>query len=378
MKKTDILVIFTGGTIATAPPVNGVKAQEVFHKPVTERSADDYFLLRKYKDTQANYLREHGITFHTRQPLETDSSNMTLTHWNALLADFKAIDFSQYAGVIITHGTDTIGYTAPLVAILLSHLTIPVVMVSSNEHLRSPLANGHKNFADSVAFIVTQSSNDPDLRKICGTYVAYSYDLRTTTFYIATEVKQSQAFVNRYESRTGTDFGYMENNQFYVTNIDRANRQHKDSFIYIAQFFEKWKNTGKTVLDMVEYLENKVLLLQPYIGLNYSDVHVPAGIEAVLSSTYHSYTFSLSHEPAYNVHALDDKGADIYFANYLYNEYAQADNLAGFNFLVGTTTEYAYAKLVIAYNIFGKSDPDTHKAQRDDFLKLAFNRTEFN
>lgn len=378
MKKTDILVIFTGGTIATAPPIKGVKTQEVFHKPVKERCDDDYFLIRKYKDTQASYLSEHGIRFHTRQPLETDSSNMTLTHWNILLDDFKAIDFSHYAGVIITHGTDTIGYTAPLVAILLSHLTIPVVLVSSNEHLRSPLANGHKNFMDSVAFIVTQSSNDPDLRKICGTYVAYSYDLRTTTFYIATEVKQSQAFVNRYESRTGTDFGYMENNQFYVTNIDRANRQHKDSFIHIGQFFDQWGYPGKTVLDRVSRLDNKVLLLQPYIGLNYEALQIPTGIEAILSSTYHSYTFSLSEEPDYNIHALTGKGVAVYFANYLYNEYAQADSFQGVDFLVGTTTEYAYAKLVIAYNVFPKANPDTDQAQRAAFLKLAFNNTEFN
>ena len=375
MIKTDILVIFTGGTIGTAPPVDGVKRQEAHGRKRGERDADDYFLIGRYKENKSKFIKERGISFHTRQPLETDSSNLTITKWNRLIKELKAIDFSKYAGVIITHGTDTIAFTAPLVSILLSHLDIPVIFVSSNEHLRSPLANGHKNFEDAVSFICTQSSNDPSLRKITGTYVAYSYDLKQTIFYIATEMKQSQAFVNRYESRTGVDFGYIEDGNFYVNNIDNANKLHKDTSIHIKTFLEKYGHKDETILNLVDTLENKVLMIQPYIGLDYSQINVPENIKAILHETYHSFTFSLeeTEDGRYAAGTLTkiQDHADLYFTSYYFNEYASKEemqNIKRASFILGSTVEFAYAKLLVGYNLF-----ESNKIQLFDFLKLAFN-----
>lgn len=372
---TDILVIFTGGTIGTAPPVNGVKRQEAQQKPLTQRTPADYFLLRKYMQNNQSYINERGITFHTRQPLETDSSNLTLDKWNELIADLKGVDFSQYAGVIITHGTDTIAFTAALMSIILSHLDIPVIFVSSNEHLRSPLANGHKNFEDSVSFIATQSGNDASLHKLCGTYVAYSYDLKKTIFYLATEMKQSQAYVNRYESKTGIDFGYVEQGQFYVNDIEYANKQHKDSSINIGKFLDKHGHGHQSILEMVGELTNKVLIIHPYIGLDYSTIHVPVQIRAILHATYHSFTFPLTQASGgiYGAGQLTQTQdhANLYFVSYLFNEYASKEDMAQMKrafYILGSTTEFAYAKLLVAYHLF------EHEPQkREDFLKLAFN-----
>ena len=373
--QNDILVIFTGGTIGTAPPVNGVKRQETQTKPLEKRNYTDYFLINRYLQNNRQFTKERNIQFHTKQPLETDSSFMTIAKWNTLINELKKIDFSKYAGVIITHGTDTIAFTAPLISIILSHLDIPVIFVSSNEHLRSPLANGHKNFEDAVHFICTQSSNDPALRKICGTYVAYSYDLKQTIFYIATEMKQSEAFINRYESRTGVDFGYVENGQFYVNNIDNANKLHKDSSIDIETFLTKHGYEGQSIIDLIGELENKVALIQPYIGLDYSAIQIPEHIKAILHTTYHSFTFSLeeSENGIYSAKTLTDNQdhADLYFTSYYYNEYASQEEIAGIkraSFILGSTLEFAYAKLLVGYNLF-----EHDKAKLADFLNLAFN-----
>lgn len=352
--KTNILVIFTGGTIGCAPPKDGIKNVEVSDKPIHQKTVEDYFLLTHYIKTNGQFYRDKGITFETREPLATDSSSMTISKWNVLISalkdESKNIEAGKYAGIIITHGTDTLAYTASLTGVLLAHLAVPVVFVSSNEHLRSPVANGHKNFADAINFICSQPG------KICGKYVAYSYDLKKTTIYIATQIKSSQTFIHRYESRAGVDFGYIEGGVFYVNDICKAKEMH------IAG--------NENLLNLISPLENNIMIINPYVGLDYSCFNIPQNIKAILHGTYHSSTVCLNagageekHNAEYLRRMCEEKNIGLYLAPYELNEYADDGK---FKKISNSTQELAYAKLLIGYNVFNTD------AQLEEFLKVEF------
>lgn len=366
--RTNILVIFTGGTIGCTPPKDGIKSVEISDKPVHQKTIEDYFLLTHYIQTNEQFYREKSITFETIEPLATDSSSMTIGKWNALISALKEesenIEAGKYGGIIITHGTDTLAYTASLIGVLLARLAIPVVFVSSNEHLRSPVANGHKNFADAVSFICSQSG------KISGKYVAYSYDLKKTIIYIATQIKSSQTFIHRYESRTGVDFGYIQAGIFYLDDICKAKQLHVDGNENIKKFMKDINRENENLLDLVSPLESNIMIINPYVGLDYSCFKISPNIKAVLHGTYHSSTVCLNTgigEEKNNAQYLrglcEEKKIGLYFAPYESNEYADDSK---FKKIYNSTQELAYAKLLVGYNVFSKG------TELEEFLKVDF------
>ena len=199
-----ILVVFTGGTIGSVE-VGGIKEVE---------QSKFFALIEGFKRRNL----DNNIDFETKElATKVLSENMTVDIWNRMIELVKTIDFDKYDGVIITHGTDTLAYSASVFSMLLKHVTKPVIFVSSNEMLSSPTANGHKNFEDSVLFISKGISRS-------GVFATFSYDLKKTVFYLAKHLTQSQVFINRYGSYCGQDFGYMENGVFSVADIDIAQK----------------------------------------------------------------------------------------------------------------------------------------------------------
>ena len=346
--QNEILVIFTGGTIACPPPGENEKRDVAAS---TSPSAQDFLLLRRYTEIHSRYIAENGITFSTRKPLSTLSEHLTTHGWNKLIGGLKRetadIETGKYAGIIITHGTDTLSYTAALLSILLSHLTIPCLLVSSCEPLHSPAANGHKNFADAVSFICSHPTP--------GVFVPFSYDNARTILYDAAQIKASQVFIHKYESRTGVDYGYIADGRLVKSSWDdNSARKHK----------------GANLLDMVGELENNVMIIHPYIGLDYSRLNISGNVRAVLHSTYHSSTFCLSGLPGeeknsikYLQQACDENNAALYLAPYEHNAYADD---AEFSKIPDCTLELAYAKLLVGLNIYGQG------IELDKFLTMQF------
>ena len=62
----------------------------------------------------------------------------------------------EYDGIVITHGTDTMAYTAGALSFMLRGLSKPVVLTGSQVPIESSLTDGKKNIYD--AFKVATSS----------------------------------------------------------------------------------------------------------------------------------------------------------------------------------------------------------------------------
>ncbi len=148
-----ILVIFTGGTI-------GSTAGEQW---ISLDNSTNYALINNFVKTNGNEIK-----FETLQPYSILSENLSGKEITQVCNAVRENIDGGYDGIIVTHGTDTIQYTACALAFTVNCKNVPVVMVSANYPLDDERSNGNVNFASAVKFIENKCG--------AGVFVAYKND----------------------------------------------------------------------------------------------------------------------------------------------------------------------------------------------------------
>ena len=132
MEKKKILLLTTGGTIACLPGGDGLAPAR---SEVMERELNQ---LRTYYD----------ITVLDTMCL--DSSNMRPEEWQQIATDIFR-HRKGYDGVVVSHGTDTMAYTASAVTYMLPNIDVPVVFTGSQLPLADMLSDGPDNLRTAFA-----------------------------------------------------------------------------------------------------------------------------------------------------------------------------------------------------------------------------------
>ena len=136
MKK--ICWITTGGTIASTASENGYVA--------SNKGDRLYHLL-------GSMTSQYDITIYDLFTI--DSSNMQPEEWKSIAhAVFERKD--DYDGIVITHGTDTMAYTASCLSFMLQNIDIPVVLTGSQLPLEHPLSDGQENMRLALAMAASE------------------------------------------------------------------------------------------------------------------------------------------------------------------------------------------------------------------------------
>lgn len=130
--KKHILLLTTGGTIACVPGGEGLEPQ---HSGIMERELEQ---LRSYYD----------IT--VKDVICLDSSNMTPEEWQ-LIAGAIFENRKGFDGIVVSHGTDTMAYTASAVTFQLPEIDLPVVFTGSQLPLTDFLSDGPSNLRTAFA-----------------------------------------------------------------------------------------------------------------------------------------------------------------------------------------------------------------------------------
>ena len=131
-EKKHILLLTTGGTIASMPGGEGL---EPHRADVLERELEQ---LRTYYD----------IT--VRDVMCLDSSNIRPEEWQFIATEI----FNQragYDGVVVSHGTDTMAYTASAITFMLPDIDLPVVFTGSQQPLNDVLSDAPDNLRTAFA-----------------------------------------------------------------------------------------------------------------------------------------------------------------------------------------------------------------------------------
>lgn len=129
-----ILMIATGGTIASKETENGlapaVSSQELLACVPEIGSVCDV---------------------HTVQPFNLDSTNICAAHW-LQIARIVEENYDLFDGFVVTHGTDTMAYTAAALSYLVQGSAKPVVLTGSQRSVYSRDTDARRNLADAFLF----------------------------------------------------------------------------------------------------------------------------------------------------------------------------------------------------------------------------------
>lgn len=123
MKK--ILVITTGGTISCTTSSDGLVPTDSTNKIIDSIASDDISI---------DYLNLMIL----------DSSNMQPEEWKVIASEvYKSM--KSYDGIIITHGTDTMAYTASMLSFMIQNPNVPIVFTGSQLPITHPLTDAILN-----------------------------------------------------------------------------------------------------------------------------------------------------------------------------------------------------------------------------------------
>lgn len=131
-----LLLLATGGTIASRASDHGLR-------PVLS-AADLCAALGREADT-----------IEVSDLLALDSTNITPAHWQMIARKIAALR-TNYDGFIVTHGTDTMAYTAAALYYMLENIDRPVVLTGSQRPLGTVGSDAEENLR--LAYTAASSS----------------------------------------------------------------------------------------------------------------------------------------------------------------------------------------------------------------------------
>lgn len=136
-KMKKILFITTGGTIASSDSDEGLIP-----------SLNSGEILRHLGTL------EEDVEVVCEDLLNLDSSNMQPEEWQIIARRIDEVH-TLYDGIVLTHGTDTMAYTASAISFMLSNIEIPVMITGSQLPLLHPLSDGMDNIRLAFAAAVS-------------------------------------------------------------------------------------------------------------------------------------------------------------------------------------------------------------------------------
>lgn len=270
MKK--ILIIHTGGTIGSFPKE---RAREMNKETAAKTRR---LLIENFASSKSKFARFDSMLLPADYPWQntTLSESMTLKKLSLLIKYINSLDLSLYDGLIILHGTDTLAYTAALLSFAFAKTEIPIFLVSGNRPPHDKLSNANANFTTAVELI--WGGIAPNV------YITYRNTDNVMRLYLASGIMQSENYSD--------DFRGVKNKFFELLNKKQRNIALKKCL----EFSQNRTDFAPVNSKNITGLSEKVLLIKPYTGLDYSVYKhcfdTVESFKAIVHGTYHSGTVS--------------------------------------------------------------------------------------
>ncbi len=166
MKK--ILMIGTGGTIASKPSADGLTPDLD-----SKQLIDSIPSISDICDVDCI------------QAFSLDSTNVRPEHW-LILAEIITENYDRYDGFVITHGTDTMAYTAAGLSYLIQNSKKPIVLTGAQKPIGEEITDAKRNMIDALIYAVDEGSHGVVVvfsgAVICGTRARKNYSKRFMAF----------------------------------------------------------------------------------------------------------------------------------------------------------------------------------------------------
>lgn len=162
-----LLLIGTGGTIASSNSPQGL---------VPLYGPDE--LLKYVAEVLPLCLID------TLQIMNLDSTNMHPNHWSEIAKTIEQ-NFAAYDGFVITHGTDTMAYTASILSYMLQNSSKPIIVTGSQRPIDVEGTDARLNLTDSIRFA---------LEEIGGVFIVFNGNVINGNRAVKIRTKSDNAF----------------------------------------------------------------------------------------------------------------------------------------------------------------------------------------
>lgn len=171
----------------------------------------------------------------------------------------------NYDGIVVTHGTDTLQYSAAALGYVLGCNSIPVVLVSSNYPIDDNRANGVENLYGAIEFIKTQPKG--------GAWVSYKNRGENVKIHRATRLAAGSAFSDRTDSIMNSYYGSFSDDFKFVIN---------------PYYYEKADEILPLSVGGLDENSRNIMRIVPYTGMKYPEISNE--VKYILHESYHSGT----------------------------------------------------------------------------------------
>ena len=141
MKKSSVLIVYTGGTIGMRRNENGTLV------PFDFSTIEQEFPAVRNLNVDISVCKTEAI----------DSSNITPARWSEL-AHIIADNYATYDGFVVLHGTDTMSYTASAISFMLENISKPVIFTGSQIPMGVLRTDGRENLITAIEIAAAKDS----------------------------------------------------------------------------------------------------------------------------------------------------------------------------------------------------------------------------
>ncbi|MEE8384202.1 MAG: Glu-tRNA(Gln) amidotransferase subunit GatD [Nitrosopumilus sp.] len=215
-----ILLLSTGGTIASkidyrTGAVTPVLTAEELNSSVPE--------LAEIANIDAEVL------------LSEYSENIMPEHWLQIAEKINEYSKSDYSGIIIAHGTDTMHYTSSFLSFALAGFPIPIVLVGSQRSSDRASSDAALNLIGATKFITESNTK--------GVYIVMHQDENDDTIacHIGTRVRKN------HTSKRGA-FKTIGNNPAFIIAENQIQKNISEDFFKISEFRPRIKLDTRVAL----------------------------------------------------------------------------------------------------------------------------------
>ena len=215
-----ILLLSTGGTIASkidyrTGAVTPVLTAEELNSSVPE--------LAKIANIDAEVL------------LSEYSENIMPEHWLQIAEKINEYSKSDYSGIIIAHGTDTMHYTSSFLSFALAGFPIPIVLVGSQRSSDRASSDAALNLIGATKFITESNTK--------GVYIVMHQDENDDTIacHVGTRVRKN------HTSKRGA-FQTIGNNPAFIISQNQIQKNISEDFFKISEFQPRIKLDTRVAL----------------------------------------------------------------------------------------------------------------------------------
>src|SRR3989304_6783782 len=157
------------------------------------------------------------------------SENLLPEHWKKIAEKINSCVQSEYKGIIVAHGTDTMQYTAAALSFALVNISIPIALVGSQRSSDRPSSDAALNLISAAKFLVESntggiyvvmhnSTNDDEVACHCGTRVRKNHTSKRNAFQT---IGGSPAYIVKNDNvEKNPQFNYVKREYMPRINFD--------------------------------------------------------------------------------------------------------------------------------------------------------------